>query len=409
MTGRRDGSSRFGPGKRFGNFGAIGAAWNFAKEDYIKNHVNFISSGKLRGSIGTTGNDQISDYQFMDLYEAISDGYFGASNLLSSKLANANYAWETIKKIEVAVEFGFLNDRILLNTSVYRNRSANQLVGFALPSTTGFNSIIANLPAVVENKGLEIDFSTLNIESRNFKWKTSGNISFPTNKLVSFPGLAGSSYATRLIVGESLNTVFRYKYAGVNPTTGIYTVEDLDKDGTINSTKDRIPVNFGVKYFGGFNNSFSYKGITLDVFFQFVKQTGYRSLTSVGTQAGSFGLTYGNVPTIFLERWQNQGDEKFFQKFTIVESSTSFSRYKGSNAIHTDASFIRCKNVALSWQLPSNWIKPAKMESARLYIQCQNLFTITSFDGMDPENSTSNSAATLPPLRMLTAGIQVSF
>jgi len=173
LTGRRDGSSRFGPGKQFANFGALGGAWIFSNEKTIKDVLPFLSYGKLRASYGITGNDQIADYGYINTYGSTTYPYGGTSGLVPTKLLNPDYSWEINKKFELGFELGFLKDHILLTASYYNNRSSNELVGYALPSITGFTSIQYNLPATVQNTGLEFDIKTNNVNSGVFKWTTS--------------------------------------------------------------------------------------------------------------------------------------------------------------------------------------------------------------------------------------------
>src|SRR5690606_12149264 len=163
ITGRRDGSSRFGPGKQFANFGAVGLAWIFSNENFLKND-DLLSHGKLRFSHGISGNDQIGDYQFLDSYSLVGSGpYAGTAGLTPQRLFNPNFRWEKNKNFELGIEIGLFSD--LINTSInyYKNRSTNQLIGDPLPPTTGFTSIQNNLPATVENSGLEIELNTQNI------------------------------------------------------------------------------------------------------------------------------------------------------------------------------------------------------------------------------------------------------
>src|SRR5690606_27214563 len=170
LTGRRDGSSRFGSGRQFGNFGAIGLAWLFSEEPFLKSST-LLSFGKLRGSLGTTGSDNIGDYKFLDTYSVTGFEYNGTTTLQPTGIYNPLFGWEVNKKLEIALELGFFNDRILLNTSWYRNRSSNQLIGIPLAATTGFSSLAGNFDATVENTGFEMDLRTLNIQNKYFKWQ----------------------------------------------------------------------------------------------------------------------------------------------------------------------------------------------------------------------------------------------
>jgi TonB-linked SusC/RagA family outer membrane protein len=402
LTARRDGSSRFGPGRQFSNFGAAGAAWIFSNESFVKNKIPLLSFGKLRGSYGITGNDQIGDYQFLDTYSTGGTQYQGIKGISPSRLYNPDFAWETNRKLEGAGELGFLQDRILLNVSYYRNRSSNQLVNYTLPMTTGASGILANLPATVQNTGIETELTTVNIERRSFSWTTSFNITVPRNKLIEFPNLEASSYANTYIVGEPIYIRMLYENTGVDPQTGLYTFRDFNDDGVITAADDRRKAVFvGNDYYGGLNNSISYNGWSLDVFFQFVKQTGY----NYRFQMSMPGIA-NNQSVLVLEgtRWRQPGDMADVQRFATEggypgASAASTRYHQSSDAIYSDASFIRLKNVSLSYHLPERWTKGF---TCRLYMQGQNLFVLTRYKGFDPESQVTRIA----PLKMLTAGIQ---
>jgi len=172
LTGRRDGSSRFGENNRFHNFGAVGAAWIFTEENFVQNLLTFLSFGKIKGSYGTTGSDQLLDYQYLSTFSPITSGnpYQGISTLRSNGLSNPYLQWEETRKFSIGLDLGFLKDRILINSNYYRNRSSNQLIGYRLPSTTGFGAITRNFPAEVQNTGLELAITTVNVQGKIFNW-----------------------------------------------------------------------------------------------------------------------------------------------------------------------------------------------------------------------------------------------
>jgi TonB-linked SusC/RagA family outer membrane protein len=350
LTARRDGSSRFGSGKQFGNFGSVGAAWIFSKESWLTD-LSWLSFGKLRASYGTVGNDQITDYQYLSSYIASANGgnYQNTVGLIPNRIGNPYFAWESTNKFEAAFELGFLNDRIQLNANWYQSRSSNQLVGQALPIVAGFRTIQANLPATVENSGLEFDLHTTNIKSTNFSWNASFNISFPRNKLISFPNLESSSYRFTYKIGQPLYMQSGFLSTGVDPNTGVYAINDSGNAMPISSPSQR--------FFGGLGNTFTYKNLSLDVFLQFVKQTGtgYFNYTF---PAGSYSNT-PNQPIYVLNRWQKPGDLTNTGLFsTILAADPNFSLPQTNLAI-VDASFIRLKNVALSYKLPAIWVQKA--------------------------------------------------
>lgn len=409
LTARRDGSSRFSPGRQFGNFAAVGAAWIFSDENLFENHLSFISFGKLRASYGITGNDQTGDYQYLSRYNPTSTQYQGAVGLTPVSHTSIDYGWESVRKLEAGVELGFLKDRLMLNVSLYRNRTRNQLVGYPLPNYTGFSTVTANLPAVIQNTGLELEGSANIVQNRKFNWSTSANISFPRNKLVSYPNFESSSYTNTLIIGEPLFLRRMYTYQGIDPETGLYTFIDYNNDGTITYNGDTRPTFVGQRYFGGVNNSFSYRGLQLDVFAQFVKQNGY--LWDSGSLPGGFS-TYSNIAKHVFDNRSSVDILGDYQRLTQERNSNianEIYNFQSSNGMIGDASFIRLKNVTLSYSLPSDFTANyIKITSARFYVQGQNLATITNFRGLDPENSGSGSSLRLAPLRMLTFGIQVT-
>ncbi|NGY37226.1 SusC/RagA family TonB-linked outer membrane protein [Flavobacterium sp. XN-5] len=402
VTGRRDGSSRFGPGKQFATFGAVGAAWLFGNEALIKNHVGFLSFGKFRGSYGTTGNDQIGDYQYLDTYTSSENIYQGISGLSPSRLFNPNFGWETNTKLEFAVETGFFNDRIFTTFGWYRNRSSNQLVGTPLPGTTGFTSIQSNLDARVQNTGVEITIRTVNISHSAFSWVSSLNFTQAKNELLSFPSLEGSPYRNQYVIGQPLNITKLYHSIGLAPQTGVYQFEDVNGDGAITAADDRKTIkNLNPQFYGGLQNQLHYGPVQLDLLFQFVKQENFNSTFMFGMPG-----TMSNQPTAVLDHWQEPGDTHPYQVYSSGVKSAiqrANTRHAQSDAGISDASYIRLKNISLSYDVPERWTKKMKL---RFSLQGQNMLTFTKYKGADPEFRT---AGFLPPLRIYTSSLQINF
>jgi len=405
LTGRRDGSSRFGPDKQFANFGAVGAAWLFSKEPFIKKNISPLTYGKLRGSFGITGNDQIGDYQYLNSYSSYIYPYQGQTGIVPTQLYNPDYSWETNRKTELGLELGTLNDRIIVMVSFYHNRSSDQLINFTLPIQTGFNGIIRNSPAQVQNTGWEFQLNAAIIKTKDFTWETALNLTVARNKLLNFPGLISSGYANQFEIGQPLNIVKLIHRIGVDPQTGIY--QFADKDGKITSAPS-FPDDYTVirdltpSLYGGFNSRFQYKGLSLTFFFQFVKQVGLNYAYN-NTTPGSLG----NQPIDVLNRWRKPGDLTNTQLYTTTNPASAAYYYNSSSdGAVSDASFIRLKNTALSYSLPQKWTSRIRAELIRVYLQGQNLLTFTNYRGGDPE---TRSAFILPPLKIVTGGIQVTF
>jgi TonB-linked SusC/RagA family outer membrane protein len=406
LTGRRDGSSRFGPGKQFGNFGSAGAGWLFGDESFVKNALPFLSYGKLRGSYGTTGSDNIGDYGFISTYSATYNPYGGSTGLVPNNLANPYYSWQSTRKLDVGLELGFIKDRILFNVDYFLNRSSNQLVGYTLPSTTGFTSINYNLPATVQNNGLELQVNTVNIRTKQFTWQTSLNFTVPKNRLVSYPGLANSTNSYLYMIGQPLDIKKVLPFAGIDPATGVATYYNAEGK-LVNSLRQlslpqdfSAPVNLDKKYYGGMQNSFQYKSWQLSFLVQIAKQLGNKNMPNV---AGSMN----NQPVMVLGRWQKPGDITDIPRFAEFPALTAYQNWAYNNTTngYTDASFLRLKNLSLSYAMPSDLMRQLHIRTARLYLQAQNLFVITRYKyGLDPETQ----GYLLPPLRQLVFGIQVT-
>lgn len=410
VTGNRDGSSRFGPGRQFGNFGSVGGGWLFSEESLFKNSLPFISYGKLRSSYGITGNDQIGNYQYLSAYQPTNgSSYQGTTGYVPQNLYNPNYSWAETKKFEMGLELGILKDRILADITWFQNRSGNQLVEYSLPSQSGFTHVLQNAPYTVQNSGWEIRLNSKNIITKNFSWNSSVNLTIPKNELLSFPGISSSSYNNIYVVGQPLSVLREFIFDGVNPTTGVFQFLTANGTPTYNPTfyKDyKVIGSLDPKFYGGLNNSFTYKRIQLNINITFTKQLGPNYLSSIyGRYLPGFPF---NQPTAVLSRWQNPGNITNIEQYSESYSSNAYNQgyyFSLSNGAFSDASYIRFKTVAMSYSLPSEFLKKAGVQSCRVYLNAQNLFLITSYKG-DPE--TQNYWG-LPPLRTIAAGLQFTF
>lgn len=398
LTARRDGSSRFGTDNRFANFGAVGAAWVLSNEKFLKGKRT-LSFAKLRASYGITGSDQIGNYRYLDSYAPALYSYMGSA-IEPRRLANPNYSWESNTKFEVAAETAWLEDKIQLMASIYRNRSSNQLVGLPLPYTTGFQSVQFNLPATIHNTGVEFVLSTQTLKRKNFSWTTAINLTVPTSRVVEFPHLNQlSDFVLRFEVNQPASIVKRYAFTGLDATTGDYTFQDVNEDGAYSLLNDaKTIINTSDRFFGGVNNSVEYKNWQLDFMIQFVARDASQPLAFF-PMAG----TVNNQPAFVMDRWQQPGDEARYRKFSGRGSVTNHTRWQSSDNTFEDASFIRLRNIALSWTWP---VSNKLISGGRVFMQGQNLLTYTGYKGMDPE---VRGLTSLPPLRTFNLGFQLSF
>lgn len=407
-TFRRDGSSRFGPDKRVGNFGSVGAAWVFTEERGINEALPFVNFGKLRGSYGITGNDQIGDYGYMDSWSYSSYPYDGISGLYPTRVANPAYSWERNKKFELGLELGFINNRLTLNLNRYSNISDNQLIRSTLSSQTGFTGYTANLPGKVENKGWEVELNSTNLKNNDFEWLSALNFSMSKNKLIKYPGLEGSGNENKYAVGHPMDIVFGFKFEGVDPSTGIAQFADLDGDGQVtNQLGDMYVLGTRLpKFFGGINNNIKYKNIDFSFLVQFVKQEG-EGLNFGYMAPGALGIMT-NFDRSVENRWKNPGDITDIPRSAASANDDAYKAYntyyRHSDAQWVDASFVRLKNVMVSYDF-SSILSSLKTQKISLYAQGQNLFTVTKYKGFDPETKGRG----VPPLKYYTIGLRFTY
>jgi len=401
ISGRRDGSSRFGPEKQFSNFGAIGAAWLFGGQRFFADNLTSLSFGKLRASYGVTGNDQIGDYRYLDTWSPGTTTYQGVSILNPTSLYNPNFSWEKNEKLTLGLDLGFWKDRLLFTVEYYRNYSNSQLVNYTLPSQTGFTSVLENLDAEIQNTGWQFQVTSTNFHTTNFSWSTTANLTIPKNKLISFPGLANSTYSNVYTIGQPLSATPLYHYTGIDPSSGVYQFLDVDNNGIYNTADRIIHKSTDPQLYGGIQNNLRFKSWDLSFFWEFRKQDGRNYLNNLIVP----GTAFFNQPDNVLNRWQKPGDLTTVEKFTETSGPAynAINNYlKSSDAIISDASYLRLKNVAISYQITAGWVKKANFSSVRIYLQGQNLVTFTKYLGADPENQ----SALLPPLQTFTAGLQ---
>jgi TonB-linked SusC/RagA family outer membrane protein len=406
-SARRDGSSRFGPGKRYNNFGAVGAAWIFTNESSEKHLFTFLDFGKLRASYGITGNDQIGDYRYLNTWSSTGvPPYQGMPSLQPDALFNNVFSWERNKKLEIAVELGAFHNRLFMSIDYFNNRSDNQLVEYKLPIQTGFMDIVKNIPALIENAGWEFDATAEIIKGSGLNWNLTGNLTIPSNKLMRYPNIENSTYSSFYSVGYSVNLIKKYHSLGVDKNSGLFTLDDVDKNGSLTAADYKVLGNLDPKYYGGINNSFRLHEFQLDFFLEFKNQTVPDYFYSVYVNGQTPGFAY-NQATMVLDRWQKSGDIAGIQKFTSSTNSAAYAKQGDvaySDAVYTSGAYIKLKNVSLTYSMKKNRADKLKLKQLRIYIQGQNLFTFTKYKGFDPETPYYFS---LPPLRTIRAGLQI--
>lgn len=397
LTIRRDGSSRFGPENRYASFGAIGAGYIFWEKE---NGEGANSYAKLRASYGTTGNDQIGDYAYLNIWNKAAQQYQGITGIYPEGLANPYYQWEVTRKLEAGLEFR-INDNFNTTIIAYRNRSKNQLINYVLPGQAGFGNIVQNFPAIIQNTGIEVDASYKKKWGK-FMWCSKLTLAIPQNKLVRFDDLENSNYANKLMTGKPLNILIVQHYSGVDAASGLFTIADPN---------EKLAINYDPEFFGGIRNIFHYNRFYLDTYLEFRRQKAaplmshiYRNLPAGQTNSNF----YSNQPDVLVNRWRQQGDEANWQKVSTLNSGpvkTAVGNWLNSDAQSADASYLRMKSCQLGYTFPDKFCTKSGIKGMNVYINAENLFTITPFEGADPELQVPFS---LPLQKTVTIGLQVT-
>lgn len=397
LTVRRDGSSRFGPENRYANFGAIGAGYIFWEKE---NEEGANSYAKLRASYGTTGNDQIGDYAYLNTWNKAARQYQGITGIFPEGLENPYYQWEVTRKLEGGIELR-INDYLSASVIGYRNRSRNQLINYILPTQAGFGDVVKNFPAIIQNTGVEID-AVFKKSWGKFMWCSKLNLAIPQNKLIRFDDLENSNYANKLMIGKPLNILIVQHYTGVDSATGLFTIADPN---------EKLAINYDPVFFGGIRNLFHYRQFYLDTYIEFRRQKAPHLLSYIYDNfvPGQTNLDfYSNQPAELENRWRQRGDEAAWQKVSTLNAGTvnnASPNWYSSDARLVDASYIRLKNVQLGYTFTDKFFKKKHIKGSSVYISTDNLFTITPFKGADPE---LQSPFSLPLQKTITIGLQIT-
>ncbi|MBS1663039.1 MAG: SusC/RagA family TonB-linked outer membrane protein [Bacteroidetes bacterium] len=417
LTGRRDGSSNFGPGNQFGSFGSAGLGWIFSEENGFKATLPFVSYAKFSGNYGTNGSDGVAAYQYQPFWTPTFNvpPFQGAAPNNPVNLYNPDYSWALKKSLNLAVDLGFFQDRLLLNVTYYRNRQGNQLGGYLLPIQVGFGSVTQNLPGTVQNKGWEFSVTSSNIKTKSFSWTTTFNISFNRNRLLDFPNLMSSPYRKLYSLGQPLSIIYGYRFKGLNDTTGLFEYYK-GKGGVTTSPSSNLAVDGGdqyvignreVRYMGGIGNTISYKRFSVYMFFQFSSQTAPNYLAAIYSTVPGSSMT--NQPVEALDYWKKPGDHTTLMKLATGYASSAYNAagvFSLSDAAYTDDTYLRLKTLSVSYSLPEKMTRKLHMQDLRIYGSSQNLLTITNYKVGDPEQFTFTG---FPLQRTTVIGLNLNF
>lgn len=404
---RESGASQLAANHKWGFFPAVSAAWIISNENFLKDSST-ISELKLRGGWGKTGNlSGLPAYSSFDLN--YTNPLTDATTL--DQIGNPDLKWETTTDINLGLDFGIFDNRIKFVADVYKKNTKDllQIVNFP-----GFTVPYYYNAGEIENKGLELGLNTRNLTG-DFKWNSSFNISFNENKVVKLGLLKKLPFQNLTSVGESvilltegssLGTFYGYKVDKVDPTTGTLLYKDINGDGKV-TTDDRTNIgNPNPKYTFGFSNDFSYKGFSLDALI-------------TGSQGGDI-FNASRMDLTLMNNYNNQSTE-VLNRWTTSGQITDVPKANDSNALHVsdrfveDGSYIRLKAVTLGYQFK---LEKLKLNSIKVYVTGQNLYTITNYKGFDPEVGAFNNATgigqgidlgTYPQVKTFIFGVKANF
>jgi TonB-dependent starch-binding outer membrane protein SusC len=395
VSGRIDGSSRFGKNNRYGVFPAASLGWVLTKEDFLANS-SFLSFLKLRTSYGLTGNAGIGNFGHLGLYGVAN--YNSLSGLIPSQIPNPNLGWESTRQVDLGLDYGFFKNRISGEIDVYNKKTNDLLLNVPVPATSGYTTQLKNIGSV-QNKGFEFVLNTNNITG-TFTWNTNFNFSYNKNEVTSLGGQTiidqGSArYMNVVMVGQPIGVFYGAQYAGVDPTNGdaLWYINAKDANGKIinpkATTNQFTDANFVVlgsptpNLIGAITNTLGFKGFELAFTFQGV--TGNK-IHLIGDQwMGANGVWYDNQLTSQLKSWKNPGDITDVPEARLGWDNGDQSR---NSRYLSDGSYVKLRSFMISYEMPKKIISKSGLDRMRIYIQAQNLLTFTKYKGWDPEVST---------------------
>ncbi len=418
---RADGSSKLAPGHRWGIFPSVSAAWRLSGEPWLMD-VNWLSDLKLRAGWGQSGNQSgLDDYAWVqqystNYYDWTDPNYANATPTLGSRsnIGNKDLTWETTTQTNVGIDFAVLDNKLSFTIDGYYKYTKDMLMNVPLPAPNP--SIIRN-EGEMSNWGLELAISSVNIDRKNWKWTTDFNISMNRNKLEKLDlqqvyyytttSESLSEYIVRMTPGEPLSKFWGYKALGVDPETGMMIYEDLNGDGRINASDKQYIGNANPDFTFGMTNTISWKGLSLS--FLITGSVGndiYNAskIEMVGMYTGA------NQITDVLRRWRVPG------QVTDIPKAGELDNLKASTRWVEDGSYLKIKNITLSYDIVHPKLKKANISRIQPYVTLDNMITFTSYSGYDPEVSQYTDAYTMgvdwgtyPHVRSVIFGVNIDF
>lgn len=422
-TLRRDGSSRFGEGNKWGTFPSASAAWRISEESFMKD-FDFLSDMKIRAGYGITGNQEIGNYSFASALQTISYNFNGqiVNAVVPTIMPNPNVQWEQQEQMNFGVDATFFNHKVEVAVDGYIKNTNQMLVPMNVPVSTGYSDVF--VPSInagkMENRGVEVSVRSNNLTG-DFSWTTNMTFAYNKNKVIDLndtvpltSGSIGLNYNLALIqAGYPINMFYGFVTDGIfqnqdevdrhavqvpgndpfNRTSpGDIRFKDMNNDGVIDD-KDRVLLgNPNPKFIFSLGNTFAYKRFDLTIFFQ--GMTGNQILNANRIWAEAMSVAQ-NQTTLTLDRWTGEGTSQLVPRAVFNDPNKNA---RPSDRFVEDGDYLRLKNLIIGYTLPQSVLARLNMSSLRIYVSAVNLLTWTKYTGFDPEVGTSGIDSSVYPV-----------
>ncbi|MDO4163281.1 MAG: TonB-dependent receptor [Bacteroides sp.] len=405
-TLRTDASSRFGKDGRWGTFWSIGLMWDAKKEAFLQKY-DWLTNAQVSLSTGTSGNSSIPNYDHLALVSGGAN-YMDTAGIYPSSKGNEHLGWEQTWATNLGLHLGFYN-RYSIDVEFYNKRTSNILMSVPTSYASDASGYRWDNIGAMINRGVEVSVNADVIRTKEFQWNLNANISYNKNEITELYNGVNEyeigTTATKLVVGHSYGEFYLNRYAGVNPTNGdaLWYTKDGEITNEFNeSDKVMTGKNYMAPWQGGFGTTLAWKGLTLTAQFSWVGKRWMFNNDRYFEESNGLYSSYNQSKRMLYDRWKNPGDVTDIPRYGVTpQMDTRFLE---------DASFLRLKNLMLSYNLPTSLLKKTNFFStARVFVQGQNLLTFTKFSGLDPESASNIYAAQYPMTRQYTFGLEVSF
>ncbi|QTY27927.1 TonB-dependent receptor [Flavobacterium sp. CS20] len=412
VTARTDGSSRFAEGNKWGFFPSATLAWRISDEPFFK--LPTFSDLKLRVSYGETGNTGIQPYQTFSFLNSSSYAFGdnGVLGFVPGSLSNPDLRWETTKQFNLGLDFEFWNQHIGGSINYYVADTEDLLLPRSIPTSTGFESVLENIGST-RNKGLEINLSFKNIlNSSDFNWRADLSFATNKNKITELFGNGQDDVGNNWFIGQPINVFYDYKKIGIWQTNeaevaeatgfapGDIKIEDINNDGLYNADDRTIIGSANPEWIGGLTNSFTYKNLALS--FVLYTRQNYKTFSQFYVNNNRLAGRYNNLD---VDYWTPENPTNANPRPNVSQESV----FLGSTLAYKDVSFVRIRNIALSYSLPKKLTKNLNIQDLTLTLIGENPFTFTSYEGFDPEFESNGERALYPSTKMYSLNLNVTF